>query len=153
MSRLNVNVALCESYDETSMSVNKFFNEVRTENNKAQVCIFSMLNYIGEKEVEFGLDYFVKCISPEDERYKDTKIPLFSMEIKGKKNDIQEDYKVFENIIAQPREIGFPTKGMYEIQVYEMEKNTSGIEKATERYKKYKQEDIKPISAYRFFVR
>ncbi|MCI6121909.1 MAG: hypothetical protein MR696_09075 [Lachnospiraceae bacterium] len=153
MNGLNINVALCESYNESTMSVNKFFNEVKAEDNKAVVCIFSMLSYIGKEEVSIGLDYFVKCVLSEDEKYKDTKIPLFSIEINGKQVGEAEDYKVFESIIAQPREIKFPSKGMYEIQVYKMEKDVKGIDKATERYKRYREKNVNPISAYRFFVK
>lgn len=152
MKGFNVNIALCESYDNTTMSVTKFFNEVRAIDNKAKICVFSMLNYVGCEEADLGLDYFVKCIKPEDERYQDTKIPLFSIEAKKKEENQTEEYNVFESIFAQPKEISFPTKGIYEIQVYEIGESVRLIEKAVERYKKYQESKINPISAYRFMV-
>lgn len=153
MENFNISVALCESYDQENMSAIKFFNEVHAENNKAQICIFSMINYVGLEDVGLGLDYFIKCIKPEDIEYQDTKIALFSIEAKGRKQENINGYKVFESIMAQPREISFPTKGIYEIQVYEIGENIKGIEKANERYKKYKSDHILPISAYRFYVK
>lgn len=153
MNGFNVNVALCESYDESTMSANRFFNEVEMKGDTVEVCIFSMFNYIGREDVSIDLDYYIKCILPEDNKYKDTKIPLFSVGVNGKRVSDVQDYKVFESITTQRKEVNFPTKGMYEVQVYEIGKDAKGIKKSTERYRKYRENNINPISAYRFFVK
>lgn len=157
MNGLNVNVGLCEKYDESTRSVQSFFNEVTTENNRATLCIFSMISYIGKEKVTVELDYFLKCIKPLEDTEKDytnTKIPLYSLELVGIKNsDFKTDYEVFESIIAQSKNVKFPTKGIYQIEIYEMNDETKKIDQARERYNFYKEENILPISAFRFQVK
>lgn len=151
MESFNINVALCELFDEEKRTASNFFNEIILKDNRAKICVFTMVNYVGTENSNIELDYFLQCIDPEDKGFKGARIHLFSIEAKGNKENIINGYRVFESIFAQPKIVSFPTKGVYELQVYKMD--SMDKEKANERYKIYKERHIFPTSAYRFFVK
>ncbi len=152
MKNLNFNVAICKSFDDETKTATEFVNEIKVQNNKANITFFCMISGCGEsKQMQF--DFVLIAIDVEHKEYNQKGSYLFSLTMKREEVDSKEHLKsimgsnAFQEIGAYSREVKFPGKGYYELAVYLVtEKNKEEMD----RMKIYAEEGTSPIATYAF---
>ena len=158
--KYNINIALCESFDENTKSASKFLNEIGLldEDEIVKLDIVTIVNYIGNKGKNFKLDYFMVPISLKKNKEGSFVLPLFMTDFTIKKVENEKSYNKMERIVAnnissKPLNISFLGEGLYEIQVYEYDKQDEKLEKdPIKRYKDYKKNNKNVITALQINV-
>lgn len=167
MEKFNVNVILCEEYDERTQSfigiINRIELDKQMRENPIQINIITFLSGYGEElKPDFALDYYMKCVKDNsaegDKDFSDKISYLFSMSMHEEVESCDEKQKkcmpasypnTFQNIGRLEKKVLLPCEGRFEVQVF---LNDTSEKKPLERYKTYVEKEKEPLSIYYFDV-
>lgn len=129
VSKFNVNIIMCSDVNEDTTIINGIFDTIELgSDNKISFKLVTLINSVNDKKEKFLLVYLIEKLSENGEKHKIRLLTVNEMTSKnvGNESDKQSQHLVKssipnsgQSIIAQHlKDVDFPGKGFYEIQVY-----------------------------------
>lgn len=160
MSKTNVCSFLCKECSKDEQTIKNIINEIKvSQDKKESISIATIISGIKPDRETFCLDYFIQLLCDENlsedkkkclHLFSVTMIPRDSEECQGI-DRMKTGYDgSFFHTLYDDVSISFPEKGYYELRVFMSDQSIAGT--AKERYIKYQEENIEPITVYSFKV-
>lgn len=128
VSKFNVNIIMCSEVNDDTTIINGIFDTIELgSDNKISFKLVTLINSVNDKKEKFLLVYLIEKLSENGEKHKIRLLTVNEMTSKNADNvDKHSQHLVKssipdsgQSIIAQHlKDVDFPGKGFYEIQVY-----------------------------------
>ena len=128
VSKFNVNIIMCSDVNDDTTIINGIFDTIELgSDNKISFKLVTLINSVNDKKEKFSLVYLIEKLSENGEKHKIRLLTVNEMTSKNADNvDKHSQHLVKssipdsgQSIIAQHlKDVDFPGKGFYEIQVY-----------------------------------
>ena len=128
VSKFNVNIIMCSDVNDDTTIINGIFDTIELgSDNKISFKLVTLINSVNDKKEKFLLVYLFEKLSENGEKHKIRLLTVNEMTSKNADNvDKHSQHLVKssipdsgQSIIAQHlKDVDFPGKGFYEIQVY-----------------------------------
>lgn len=128
VSKFNVNIIMCSDVNDDTTIINGIFDTIELgSDNKISFKLVTLINSVNDKKEKFLLVYLIEKLSENGEKHKIRLLTVNEMTSKNADNvDKHSQHLVKssipdsgQSIIAQHlKDVDFPGKGFYEIQVY-----------------------------------
>lgn len=164
MDNINFNVTVASKFNKENNSIDNIMNEIDYSEDGNDVAVVMLANGTYEAEKRIKYDLFLRKVSAEGEDESSIKkyVYLFSTEFHDFSADNNRNNFVdngtrswypnwFFALEGENLHINFPGRGDYELEVFTLLDEEERDPK--KRYKKYREENVKPKSLYCFKVK